>query len=246
MTNKTSVLGVNIDVITMERAVETVLDFFEHDDIKTIYTVGPEIAMHARKDKAYEEIINDGDLITPDGVGVVWASKLNKTKLTERVGGCDLCTQLFARMKDSNKTAYFLGGAPGIAKKAKANIEQEFPGLKVVGVNDGFFDTEREKLIIEELNQLQPDLLLVGTGAPRQEKWIAANKNKLNCRAVIGVGGSLDVYAGNVKRAPKFWVKINCEWLYRLLSEPRKRFKRQLRLPLFVFAVIGSKIKRKG
>jgi len=246
MTNKTNILGVNIDVIAMEYAVETVLGFFEQDGVKTIYTVGPEIAMHARKDKEYAEILNAGDLITPDGVGVVWASRLNKIKLSQRVGGCDLCTQLFTKMKDSGKTAYFLGGAPGVAEKAKANIERDFPGLKIVGVNDGFFGEEKEKLILEEINQLQPDLLLVGTGAPRQERWISANKKRLNCRVAIGVGGSLDVYAGNVKRAPKFWVSINCEWLYRLLSEPRKRFRRQLKLPLFVFAVIVSKIFKKN
>jgi len=253
MANKTNVLGVNIDVITMECAVETVLDFFEENSVKTIYTVGPEIAMYARKDAAYAEMLNAGDLVTPDGVGVVYASKLNKTKLTQRVGGCDLCTQLFIKMAELGKKAYFLGGAPGIAEKAKTNVECDFPGLKIVGVNDGFFYdekgniiVEKEKLIIENINQLQPDLLLVGTGAPKQERWISANKNKLNCRVVIGVGGSLDIYAGNVKRASKFWVKLNLEWLYRLLSEPRKRLKRQLKLPLFVLAVIGSKIFKKN
>jgi len=245
MTNKTVVLGISINVLTMKDAVNTVLSFFEqNDEMKTIFTVGPEIAMHARKNEEYTKILNQGDLVTPDGVGVVWASKFNKIKIKERVDGCNLCMHLFSKMNDNRKTAYFLGGAPGVAEKAKKNIEKKYPGLKIVGVNDGYFNEEKEKLIIDEINQLQPDLLLVGMGAPKQEQWISTYKPILKCRAAIGVGGSLDVFAGNVKRAPKFWVKLNLEWLYRLITEPRKRFKRQLKLPWFVIIVITQKIMR--
>jgi len=248
MTNRTEVLGIKIDIVTMAEVVARVTMLFDQEQTQvcSIYTVGPEIIMHARKDKEYASILNSGNIIIPDGIGAVLASKLNKTKLPERVGGCDLAFELFNIMKGNNKTAYFLGGQPGVAKKAKSNIERNFPGLNIVGVNDGFFDEKQEKIIIEELNRLKPDLLLVGTGFPRQEKWIDKNKNVLACRVAIGVGGSIDIFAGNVRRAPKFWVKLNLEWLYRLLSEPRKRFARQLRLPLFVFAVVWNKLTKRG
>jgi len=244
---KTKILKTNIDVITMLQAIERTLDAMEAGQRAfTIYTVGPEIAMYARKDKDYAEVLNAGDLVIPDGIGVVLASKLNKAKLPERVGGCDFCLQMFARMKDMGKTAYFLGGAPGVAETARQKIQHEYPGLEIVGVNDGYFDADMEKIIIKEINNLRPDLLLVGTGFPRQENWIHKHKDILECCVVIGVGGSLDVYAGNVKRAPRFWVKFGLEWLYRLLSEPRKRFKRQLVLPLFVLVVLWYKISGKG
>ena len=246
MKKQTKILKTNIDVVTMEQAVEqTLAQMDKESGVFKIYTVGPEIAMFARKDKMYADVLNAGNLVLPDGIGVVLASKLNKVKLPERVDGCGFCLQMFDRMRGLNKTAYFLGGAPGVAEKAKVKIENDYSGMKVVGVHDGYFDAEKEKLIIDEINKLQPDLLLVGTGFPRQENWIDKNEDKLNCRAAIGVGGSLDVYAGNVKRAPKIWVRLGLEWFYRLISEPRKRFKRQLVLPLFVFVVLWYKIAGK-
>jgi N-acetylglucosaminyldiphosphoundecaprenol N-acetyl-beta-D-mannosaminyltransferase len=248
---KTSVLGVNIDAVTMDAAVRTVMGFMDTDSMKAIYTVSPEIALFARKNEDYAKILNNGDLITPDGIGVVFASKLNKTKLRERVSGCDLVYRLFPLMRDGGKTVYFLGGAPGVAIAAKANIEREFPGIKIVGAGDGFFYgsdgnalKDKEQAVIDAINRVKPDLLLVGTGFPKQERWIDKHRHILHCRAAIGVGGSLDVYAGTVKRAPRMWVKFNLEWLYRLLSEPRKRFVRQMKLPVFVFAVLAQCIKR--
>lgn len=238
---KTEILGVSFDALSKSAAKEKALQFFKEDKPHTIFTPNPEMVMYARKDKELMRILNSADMVIPDGIGIVYASKLNKVKIKERVAGYDLVQSLFETMKSTSLTVYFLGGAPGVAEQAKLAMGKKYEGLKIIGVNDGYFDIKREKIIIDEIRSLKPDLLLVGLGTPRQEKWIDKHKDRLPCKVLIGVGGSFDGFAGAVKRAPELFIKLNLEWLYRLIKQP-SRIKRQIQLPVFVFTVIKEKI----
>jgi len=243
---KTQILGVNFHVVSMEKAVEVAMRFMdEGGGMKFIVTPGPEIVMAARRERSFCDTLNEADLSVPDGVGVLLASRLDKIKIRERVPGVDLVINLLAQMSKTGKTAYLLGASPGVALEAKKRMEKKYPGLRILGARDGYFKEEDIPGILDEINGLVPDLLVVGLGAPRQEKWIYNNRDKLNVRAAIGVGGGIDVMGGKVRLAPKLIRKLNIEWLYRLICQP-SRFRRQLQLPLFVLAVLKNKFFKTG
>jgi len=238
---KTAVLGVNFDVVTMDGAVEKALSFLREDKPHTIFTPNPEIVLEARKNKAFKDILNSADLLIPDGIGVVYASRLNKVKIRQRVPGYDLLLNIFNEIRNTGETVYFFGGAPGVAELAKLKMEERFPGLKIVGASDGYFDAEKERFIINDIITKKPDILLAGLGFPKQETWIHEHKGVLPAKILIGVGGTLDGYSGKFRRSPVIWQKLGLEWFHRLIRDP-KRFKRQLKLPLFVLIVLKEKI----
>lgn len=244
MINKIHVLNIPISNINKIDAKKIILDWFNDENTKIIFTPNPEIVMAAQKDKKLRKAIKSADMVVPDGIGVVWASKYSESKLPERVAGYDLVQSLFKEMSHMNKTIYFLGGAPKVAEEASYKMKRKYHKINIIGINDGYFDKEKEILIIQEINKLKPDLLLVGLGAPRQEKWLYDNKTKLNAKVCIGVGGSFDVMAGKTKRAPMIFQKLGLEWFYRLITQP-KRIVRMLQLPVFAFMVVKkSKCKR--
>jgi len=227
---RTHVLGVPIDTFTLAEATDLVISWMGQKE-KMIFTPNPEMIVRAGKDKEFMEVLCKADLIVPDGIGVVLASK----KIKERVAGFDLVVSV---LKNTPKpiNVYIFGAAKGVAKKAKTNIEKNYPNVKVVGTHSGFFTDDI--IVIEEIQNLKPDLLLVGLGFPKQEKWIFANRDKLPVS--IGVGGTIDVLAGVVKRAPDIFIKLGLEWFYRLLADPKRIF-RMINLPLFVIKVLLSK-----
>jgi len=244
---KTNILDVPIDVVTREEALNKLLQYLKNDSKSNhlLITPNPEMVMRARKDAEFMEIIKKADLVVPDGIGVVMASKLNKEKIKERVAGCDLIFSLFESDKRDELTCYIVGGKPGVAEIAKKNIEARYTGVKVVGLHDGYFDDEKEKKILEEIKNLKPKLLLVGLGFPRQEKWIYKHKKNLPVCMSAGVGGSIDVMAGVVKRAPEIYRKLGLEWFYRLMCQPQRIF-RMMILPVFVLHVLLYKLLRRG
>lgn len=238
------IIGVPINNINMNEAVSLVLLYMEEEkeEAKIVFTPNPEFVMNALKDEKFMDILNNSDLNIADGIGVVICSKILGSPLKERVAGYDLVQNIFSIIKNQEKTVYFLGASEKIIEEAKNRMEAKYRGLKIVGFHNGYFSEYEEYLIIEEINKLKPDLLLVGLGCPRQEKWIYDNKNKINTRVMIGVGGSFDVMSGNIKRAPNIFIKANLEWFYRLITQPT-RFKRMLKLPLFLIEVIKYKFK---
>ena len=238
---KTDILGVGFDVVTMDAAVDRALAFLEESRASAIFTPNPEMVMEARKNPEFKQILNAADLVIPDGIGVVYASKFNKTKLPERVAGYDLLQNIFGKIENTERSVYFFGGAPGVADLAKLKMVEKFPNLKIVGTADGYFDADKEKLIITDIINKKPDILLVGLGFPKQEMWITRHKDDLPARLLVGVGGSFDGMSGKVRRAPDLFIKLGLEWFYRLIKEP-KRFKRQLQLPLFMLIVLKEKI----
>lgn len=240
--NKIEILGVPISNITMDGAVEKVSEFMKSDQLHPIYTPNPEIVMMAKDNKEFLEVIQKADLVVPDGIGVVIASRLQKSeRLPERVAGYDLVQNTMKRAVKEGYKYYFFGSKPGVAEEAARKMRETYPGIQIVGTRDGYFKKEDEAAIIQDINASGANILLVALGAPKQEIWIERNKHLLtNVRVAIGVGGSLDGMAGIVKRAPLAFQKLGLEWFYRLLQQPT-RFKRMLVLPLFLKEVVFYK-----
>lgn len=234
---KYKILGTSFHVVTLNEAVKRIVSFLEKDKKSIVVTPNPEIVMQVKKDESLKKIINSADLSVADGIGIVLASKLLKGKIKERVAGYDLLQALFLKLKETDKTFYFLGGEQDVAENAAKKMRKKHKGLNVLGHHSGFFDASEEMTLLNEINTLSPDILLVGLGAPKQEKWIYANMDKINAKVFIGVGGSFDVMSGRARRAPIFFQKLGLEWLYRLFKEP-KRIKRMIQLPLFLLEVI--------
>lgn len=240
--DKVNILGVMVDSVTMEEALERVKGFLSGERRgNVIYTPNSEIIMAAKEDKEFKDILNSADMVVPDGIGVVKAAGILGHPMSERVGGFDLASNIMPYLDSEKKSLFILGGKPGVALKAAENLKKEYPGIEIAGTNDGYF-TEDEP-IVEKVASSAPDYLMVCLGAPKQEKWIAEYKDRLFAKVIIGAGGSADVFAGEMNRAPEFFIKHNLEWLYRIVKG--KRFKRSLKLFAFAFAVYASKAKNK-
>lgn len=239
---KAVVLDVMVDSVTMDEAIEIVESYMKEKKPSIVATANAEMIMMANRDPELKQILNGADLVVPDGAGTVWAARHLGFAMPERVAGYDLVQRLLARAPERGTGVFFLGSAPGVAQMAKAAAEVKFPGLRVVGARDGYFSSAQEPEVIEEIRAARPDLLLVALGVPRQEKWIQRHMRKLAVPVSIGVGGTLDVMAGIVKRAPVWMQKAKLEWLYRGMRQP-KRIGRLTALPRFVMKVRSQKKK---
>ncbi|WP_442891484.1 WecB/TagA/CpsF family glycosyltransferase [Dendrosporobacter sp. 1207_IL3150] len=224
----------------MAKAVKIVEEFIAARKPRLIATANAEMVMMAQNDCELKKILNNADLVVPDGAGVVWAAKYSGELIPERVAGFDLVQQILRKAAKNNYRIYFFGGAPGIAEQAKTWAETNYAGVKIVGVRNGFFASDDEPRIINEIKSSNPDVLLVALGVPKQEKWLAQNIAQLGVPIAIGVGGTFDVMAGVVNRAPIWMQRANLEWLYRLLSQPQRAL-RMLALPRFVLKVMSFK-----
>jgi len=223
----------------MEQAVQKALALMEERNGGYVVTPNAEIAWICRKDPAVGALVANAALVLADGVGITLGAKMLGRPLQVRVPGSDFIVQLFERMAENGQSVFLYGAKPGVAQTAGVRIMEQFPGLRVVGTADGYGDSGQ---VVEAIRAAQPDLLLVCLGAPKQEQWMAAHQGSLNTGLMAGLGGMLDVFAGIVERAPEWCRKWGVEWLYRLLKEPR-RAKRMLKLPLFLFAVIGERLR---
>ncbi len=235
------IMGIPVDSVTMAEAIGMVKSFLYEDRVHTVFTPNAEIMMDALENPSLGNILRQADLVIADGAGVVIASKILGKSLPEKVPGFDLSKNTFGIDFDRKLRYFFFGSKPGIAETAAKKILEQYPDVEIVGIRDGYFKDEETPGIVEIINRSEADILLVALGAPKQEKWIWENKDKLNVRVCMGVGGSLDVFAGNVKLAPEFFRKNGLEWLYRLYKEPR-RFKRMLKLPKYILRTIKFRI----
>jgi N-acetylglucosaminyldiphosphoundecaprenol N-acetyl-beta-D-mannosaminyltransferase len=239
---RTDVLGVGFDDLTMDEAVSAALELMERPGASWVVTPNPEIVWMCRKDKKLRNAVANASLVLADGIGVVYGAKILGRPLKSKVPGCDFGERVFAEMAARDKKLYLLGAKPGVAEKAAENLKNKYPGLQIVGCADGYF--KESDPVVEKINAAAPDFLLVCLGAPKQEYWMADHADVLNVRLMAGLGGSLDVFAGTVERAPEAWQKHGLEWLYRLKKEP-KRIGRMMKLPLFIIAVLWQRIKGK-
>ncbi len=242
------ILGVKIDRIDKEFACQSILNFIneekkEGQNQRLIVTPNSEMIVRAKENQQLARILNEADLSTADGAGVVLAARLLAKPVPERVAGFDLMYAVLKAIANTTNSCYFLGGKPGIVDQAVIRLQEELLGLRICGFHHGYLDQEVEEQIIREINVLKPDLLLVGMGVPLQEKFLDRNLAKLKVKAAMTVGGSFDVLAGEVQRAPYWMQRIGLEWFYRLLQEP-SRFGRMLALPKFMLLVFRELIRK--
>ncbi len=240
MNKRLEILGVGVDRVTAKEALQRIADFIAENKTNgathQIVTANAEIIYQASQNDKMRQVINNAQMVTADGSGVVWASKQLGDPLAERVTGIDLVNSICQASAKDGWKLYILGSAPGVADTAADNIRAKYPGCNIIGTHHGYFDAEQEQNILAELRELKPDVLFVALGAPKQEYWIADHIQQLGIPVAMGIGGSMDVLSGNVKRAPKWMQKMSLEWLYRFLIQP-SRYKRMLALPKFMLAV---------
>ena len=240
---KIDVLGVEFDDIAAKQAVMHACEIINSGGKAYIVTPNPEIIWMARHDGALLSAVNGAGLVLSDGIGVIMCARILGTPLRcGRVPGIDFAEALFEKMAQAGGRVFLLGAKPGVAELAGNQLMEKYPGLDIAGAADGYFTDDEP--VVEKINSAHPDLLLVCLGSPKQELWMAENLGRLRVKLCAGLGGSLDVFAGNVKRAPAFFRKFGMEWLYRLLCEP-SRIKRMIKLPLFVLAVVWKRLRRR-
>ena len=236
--NRVNILGVPVDMVDKEQASAVFAEIFQQPGCSMIVTPNSEIVQNASKDEELRSLIASADLIIPDGIGLVYASKVMGCPLSERVTGIDFLESIIARLAQTGESIFFFGSKPGVADEAADRMKKKYPGLRVAGTQNGYFQPEEEALIVKQINESGADFLCVALGAPKQERFIAQHRDEFtSVRGAIGVGGSLDVWAGNLKRAPEFYRNHGLEWLYRVIQQPT-RFKRMLTLPVFMLRVI--------
>ncbi len=237
---RTEIQGVGFDSLTKAEAVEKAFSLIEERRAAYVVTPNPEIVMLCNKNAEMMQAVRKADLVIPDGIGVIYGAKILSRPLKERIPGIELATEIISRLPEKNMSLFLFGAKPGVADKAAEELKKTYPGLNVCGTENGYFSDDAP--IIEKINSAAPDLLLVCLGAPKQEKWMLANTGKLNVGLMMGLGGSLDVFAGVVQRSPESWNRLGLEWLYRLIKQP-SRIKRMIKLPLFLFAAMGERIR---
>ena len=236
------VLGVGFDNLTLEEAVEAGMDLVRAPGAHYVVTPNPEIVEVCREDPAVMDIVNRADLVLADGIGVIKGAAMLGTPLKGKVPGIEFAAGLLGKLAKEGRSVYLLGAKPGVAELAGKRLSGQYPGLKIAGTHDGYF--QEDAPVVEDIRASGADVVLVCLGAPKQEKWMAKNGADTGAHLLCGLGGSLDVFAGVVERAPKFWCDHGLEWLYRLLKEPR-RAGRMMKLPLFLVHVRPEKGKRK-
>lgn len=241
------VRGIPINNVNLDEALEAVAEFVSTDTLHMVVTPNAEIVQMCVEQPELADLIRTADLIIPDGVGVVLASKILGRPVKCKTPGCELGERICAAAGSRGFRVFFLGGKPGIAELAEEKLHEKYPDFVTVGHHDGYFKKEGEEsdAVIAEINAAEPDILFVCLGVPAQEKWIAANREKFTTvRAALGLGGSLDSYAGTVKRAPKIFIRLGLEWFYRLIKQP-SRIGRMMKLPKFLFGTLWYKISGK-
>ena len=235
------ILGVGFDNLKKNEAVDHAFTLQTEHKGYYVVTPNPEIVMLAREDEGMMSAVKDAELVITDGIGIIYGARILGKPLKDRIPGIDFTTALLEKMNEQGRSLFLFGSKPGVAEKAAENLAAKYSNVKIVGTNDGYFKDDAP--IIEKINAAKPDLMLVCLGAPKQEKWMQANAHRLDVGIMVGAGGSLDVFAGVVERAPEAWQKMGLEWLYRLLKEP-KRIGRMMKLPKFLIGTMIHKNKK--
>lgn len=236
------ILGIRIDKVTNQGAYNKFLSLFEEKGTQSIFTPNTEIIMKAQEDEELREVLENAGMVIPDGIGLIYASKIYGLGLTERVAGIDMMDRILDYCNKTKKSIFILGGKAGVAEEAMINIQGQYDNILCAGTIDGYYSNEDEYKVVDKINESKCDVLFVALGAPKQEKWIAKYQNVLNASVAIGVGGSVDVWSGNSKRAPKIFIKLGLEWFYRLITDPRRIF-RMMSIPKFIFKVLITRNK---
>lgn len=218
--SKIDLLGISFDNLNLAEAADRAYELSRSRNSAYVVTPNALILRNSMSNNELKTAIEEAELVLPDGIGVLLSAKIQGRLFKERVAGIDFASALISRLAESGGSLFLFGSAPGVAEKAAENIEKDFEGIKILGVNDGYTYDKSE--LIKKINSLSPDFLLCCLGSPKQELWMLENKAKLRVGIMAGLGGSLDVFSGNIKRAPKLMRKLGLEWLYRIIIEPQR------------------------
>lgn len=238
-------LGVRITPVGMEEALANARGFIAEDHPHMIVTSDASGVVAAQDDPELREIMNQADMVTPDGQGVVLAARLLNLPIQERVSGVDMVQRLCEVAAERGRSVFLLGAAHGVAEEAAGKLRAAVPDLQIAGTQHGYFGPEEEPAIIARIRDARPAVLFVAFGIPKQEKWIHAHLGELGVPVCIGVGGSFDVIAGRLKRAPAWMRRSGLEWLFRVTQEPR-RLPRLRALPRMVWLAFRALLRGEG
>ena len=236
------ILGVRVNRLTTTEFMRLVDAYIVSGQPHQIATVNPEFVMEARHNQPFAKVLETADLAPADGAGLVWASKYLGQALPERIAGSDAVPLLAEHSAERGYRLFLLGAAPGIAARTAQMLQERYPGLLIVGTYAGSPAPEEEDVIVNMVRQAKPDILFVAYGAPKQDLWIARNKERLDVPVCMGVGGAFDFITGVAKRAPLWMRRIGLEWLHRLIHQPW-RWKRMSVLPVFVWLVLCQRFR---
>ena len=236
-----SILGVPLDNYQPEELISRAENGFDGTQAQTIFSVNPEKIMRARKDPELLKALREADYLIPDGIGAVLGARILLKEKTNRITGVALMDLWLQTAQRKKYRIFIFGAKPAINSRAAIEIRKKYPSLELVGQSHGYIEEVFYNRMIGQINDLETDILFVGLGSPKQEKWIHRHRESLRVKICMGVGGSLDVIAGRVKRAPQFFQRTGLEWLYRLIQEPRK-YQRQHFLPQFAFELLKKKL----
>lgn len=237
------ILGIPIDAYTYETLLDDIARWLDSGTFHHVCTVNPEFIMIAQRNDAFFELLHRVDACLADGIGLIWASRILSSPLPARVTGTDAVDLIAERAAAAGWRVFLLGAADGIADKAAHILQARYPGLAIAGTYAGSPAPAEASFIVERINNSQADILLVAYGAPRQDLWIDEHRAALQVKLAMGIGGAFDFIAGIVPRAPHWMQRMGLEWLFRLYKQPW-RWRRMLRLPLFVMAVVRYRDKR--
>lgn len=247
MNNYVNILGIKFSKLNLKETINLIDKKISEYSGRMfhIITANPEIAVQIQEDPELKKISLEADLITPDGIGIVMASKLKRNPVPERVTGYDLFLKCLEIGNKKRWSFYLLGSDEDVNRKSSEYVSENHPNVKIAGRHNGYFNKEEENKIIEEIRASSPDILIVALGSPLADKWIHSHKNELNAKVVFGVGGTLDVVTGKIKPTPEIWKRLNLEWLHRRITQPSRR-ERQKKLKVFAYrafieAIRGSK-----
>lgn len=231
------ILGVRVDAVTYRVVLDIIAQWIQQRTPHQIATTNPEFVMAAQQNAAFRQTLQQADLCVADGIGLLWAARRLGQRLPERVTGSDLVPLVASQAAQRGWRLFLLGAAPGVAEQTARQLEQQNPGLRIAGVYAGSPDAADAPAIVARVQAAQPDVLFVAYGAPAQDLWIARHKAELGVPVLMGVGGAFDHLVGVQRRAPVWLQRIHLEWLFRLVTQPW-RWRRQLALPRFVWAVL--------
>ncbi len=248
--HRADILGVHISAISMRQAVDTIDSWITEKSPHYVCVTPAHGIMECQRNPALKGIFNQSGLTTPDGMAIVWLLKLKGYPHVTRVYGPDLMQAVCKRSVEGGAYRhFFFGGAPGVAEKLSARLQAQFPGLKVVGVYCPPFRAlteEEDENLIQQIRTAQPDILWVGVSTPKQEVWMADHIGRIGVPVMVGVGAAFDFLSGTKKQAPRWIRSLGFEWLFRLLSEPKRLAPRYAEYPKFVFMVIQQLIQERS
>lgn len=237
----TELFGLNVDTFGFEEAINTAKGLIDGQKVSQVVTINPEMFEYANRNSEFTNIVNEAEIVIPDGIGVKIALKINGVNV-DRIPGIDFAKRLLEESAINNIPVAIIGAKEEIITKAIENLQKEVNGLNIVYYHNGYFNNDEE--IYDEINAKSPKLILVAMGSPRQEQFIYNAKKVLKPALMVGIGGSLDVWSGSVKRAPKIFQVLGMEWFYRTVTQP-SRIKRIFpTLPLFIIKAFNYKFSK--